>query len=302
MSSKRSGSTRWSLVLALALGAVALAGTLTLYSSSRAHAAAHGALEAVAVDVARSASVASYGGEDCELREEHTYSLPARGLDRLDLTAKSGILVVEGRAGLDEVRVDAVFCASDEENLEALDVTVEAVSSTARLETIHPDWQSRSRGRNYARIDLTIQVPAGMAADISDGSGGAELSGLGDLDLRDGSGSLQIDDISGWLRVADGSGDIEVRGVDGDVEVEDGSGSVYLRDIDGDVRLSDGSGEARINEVTGSVIVSEKGSGRVNASDIEGDLRVDGMRRERIDYANVRGELDLPPARRKRGS
>ena len=289
-------------MLALGLGAVTLLATLTLFSSSRAQASAHGALEAVAVEVAHSASVAQYGGEDCELREERAYSIPARGLDRLDLTAKSGGLVVEGRAGLDEVSVEAVFCASDEENLEALDVRLEARGGTALLETIHPEWQGRSRGRNYARIDLTVHVPAGIAADIVDGSGGLELSGLGDLDLRDGSGSVRIDDQRGWLRVKDGSGDIDVRGVEGDVEVEDGSGSVYLQDVDGDVRLSDGSGEARIREVTGSVIVSDKGSGRVDASNIDGDLRVDGMRRERIDYANVRGELDLPPARRKRGS
>ncbi len=268
--SKRSGNALPSLVLALAVGGLAFAPPLSAQ-------------------------------DRCRLSEDRSLSLPAAGLDRLDLSAKAGSLVVRGESGVDEVRVEAEFCASDEENLERMDIRFDAVRGTARLETVHPDWRDRRLGPNYARINLIVTVPLGMDADIMDGSGNGELTGLGNLELIDGSGSMVLEDIRGELIMEDGSGDLDIFGVEGSVDLEDGSGSFEIRDVSGDVRITDGSGNARLRGITGSVIVDDKGSGRLDVADVDGDLRVEGMRRERVDYQNVRGELDLPPARRKRG-
>ena len=41
------------------------------------------------------------------------------------------------------------------------------------------------------------------------------------------------------------------------------------------------------------------GSGGVVVRDVDGDLVVSSGRRERIRHSNIRGSLDLPPARRK---
>ena len=236
----------------------------------------------------------------CEIREERDLDLGAADLDRIRIEAHSGRLVVQGREGETGIRVHAVLCASDRERMEAMDVTLERSGAEGRLRTIHPDWNGGGWGRDrYARIDLQVDVPAGMAAEVEDGSGEAEIRGVGELVVRDGSGALRIEDVSGRLRVDDGSGELHIRGVEGDVEVEDGSGGVEIRAVSGSVRLRDGSGAADIAGVGRDVVVEDKGSGRVQVDDVRGDLRVDGTRRERIHYSNVGGAVDLPPARRR---
>ena len=65
-----------------------------------------------------------------------------------------------------------------------------------------------------------------------------------------------------------------------------------------DVDVEDQSGSIEIEAVGGSVRVEEM-SGGLSVRDVAGDLVVSGGRRERIRYSNVRGSLDLPPARRK---
>jgi hypothetical protein len=47
------------------------------------------------------------------------------------------------------------------------------------------------------------------------------------------------------------------------------------------------------------VRIDEVGSGGVTVRDVDGDLIVTDGRRERIRYSDIRGTLDLPPARRR---
>jgi len=51
------------------------------------------------------------------------------------------------------------------------------------------------------------------------------------------------------------------------------------------------------------VSIDGVGSGGGSVRDVDGDLVVTDGRRERIRYSDIRGTLDLPPARRRgRGS
>lgn len=49
-------------------------------------------------------------------------------------------------------------------------------------------WNFSDNG--YAQLDLVIEVPARLAADIADGSGSIELLNLGEVELTDGSGGI----------------------------------------------------------------------------------------------------------------
>ena len=53
-----------------------------------------------------------------------------------------------------------------------------------------------------------------------------------------------------------------------------------------------------VEDQSASVALSDPPGG-LSVRDVAGDLVVSGGRRERIRYSNVRGSLDLPPARRK---
>lgn len=234
------------------------------------------------------------GQSRCEHREVEELSAASAG--SLDVEAGAGRLMVTGRDGTGDVRVTAVLCASSQEALEGLEVTLEG----DRLRTDYPDWRGRWGGRNYARIDLEVAVPRGMDVRVEDGSGSMVLSGVGQVRVKDGSGEIRVRDAMEVV-VEDGSGSLQIEDVAGNVEIEDGSGSLRVREVAGDVEVSDGSGSIEIEAVGGSVRVDGMGSGGLSVRDVEGDLVVGDGRRERIRYSDIRGSLDLPPARRRGG-
>ena len=232
--------------------------------------------------------------DNCELREEKV--LTERAGESLRLQAGAGKLVITGRSGIDYVRVDATLCASDRERMDALDVSLDE----GELDTDYPrngssGWLGRNR---YARIDLVVQVPAGMNLRVDDSSGSVEITGVGDVDLRDGSGSMRLRSVASVV-VEDGSGSVRIEDVAGDVSVEDGSGSMRIRGVGGDVVISDGSGSIEVGAVGGTVRVNGGGSGSVTVRDVDGDLVVTDTRRSRIRFSDICGVLDLPPEKRK---
>lgn len=252
--------------------------------------------------------------DNCEFTEVIELAEPARGTLRVD--AGSGTLSIRGVEGADEFRLAAKLCASDQRRLEGLGVTL----SGDRLDTTYPSTRGGifSWGNRYARIDLAVEVPMDTNLRVDDGSGIIHINDTGDvtledgagnvfvrdvgsLTIEDGSGNLNIRDVDGNLRLEDTSGSVDVRGVGGNVEVGDGSGNLVIRDVGGDVTVSDGSGSVTVETVGGSVHMDEVGSGNVTVRDVDGDLVVADGRRQRIDYARIRGKVDLPPARRGSG-
>ena len=249
----------------------------------------------------------------CEFQDIRELSGPAAGT--LAVKSGAGAVEIRGESGLEEFRVVATLCASDQERLDGLSVSLEG----GRLDTRYPK-QRWGWGRNYASIALTVRVPAATAIELEDGSGSVKVSDVGGVSVDDGSGSLEIRNARGDVRVEDGSGSLRIEDITGDVAVDDGSGSLTIRNVSGNVSVDDGSGGLDVRAVTGNVLVSDDGSGGIeieevgggvrisdpgsggiSVRDVEGDLTVRGTRRSRIDYHDIRGELDLPPERGRRG-
>ena len=240
-----------------------------------------------------------HGQPRCEYRD--VVELSAAAGDELLIIAGSGALDVEG-GSTDRIQVTATLCASDEGRLQDLDATLDEARARTVLETHYPDrggWGNW--GENYARIDLTVRIPEGMALEVDDGSGSATISRVGRLVVSDGSGNLTI---SGAVdvRVEDGSGTLVIEDVVGNVEVSDGSGGLEITNVSGDVLVDDGSGGIDIRTVGGTVRVEEMGSGALRVDEVRGDLVVEDGRYERIRHSGVEGELRLPEPRRRRRS
>lgn len=247
----------------------------------------------------------------CKFRED--MELGARAGESLRVDAGAGKLVIRGSGGTGQVRVAATLCASDEDRLAALDVTLDG----GRLDTDYPRNRAGGwfGGNRYARIDLVVEVPAGMNLRVEDSSGSVEITGVGEVEIDDGSGSIQlrgvaaveiddgsgslrIEDVAGHVTVNDGSGSLRIEDVAGSVTIEDGAGSLRISAVGGDVSVSDGSGSVEITSVGGTVRISA-GAGSVTVRDVDGDLVVTDTRRSRIRHSDIRGTLDLPTERRK---
>jgi hypothetical protein len=248
----------------------------------------------VAEPVVRVHVQATASGE-CRYEAERTVQMDASAARRLLLDAGSGDLKVVGVDGLKEVRAAGHACASDEDYLEDLQVTLEDHAGRLALQTHYPDHRGIGwRGNDYARIDLTVEVPKGMAVDLNDSSGDLEVSGTGALNIEDSSGSIRVRDVGGPVNIDDSSGEIDVSGVEGDVNVEDGSGGISIRDVQGSVRLDDGSGGIDVAGVGRNVTVADDGSGSIEVRDVKGDFTVRSDGSGGILYSGVQGTVSIP--------
>jgi hypothetical protein len=239
----------------------------------------------------------------CSFTAERSLTVSADGVSVLNIDAGSGALHVEGRPDLVEIRVTGSACASREEDLTELRLTVdEGPGGEITLSAHYPERRDRALGDNTARIDLTVLIPRGMDVDLDDSSGDLEVSGTGDLRVDDSSGSIRVYGIDGSVSIDDSSGGLELWDVSGDVEIEDGSGGLEVRDIRGSLRLRDGSGGIAIADVEQDVLIESDGSGGIEVRGVGGDFVVALDRSGGIRHSDVRGRVEIPvDPRRRRG-
>lgn len=112
----------------------------------------------------------------------------------------------------------------------------------------------------------TVTVPRGVSVGGRTGSGGTRMAGIGAVDLRGGSGEVEVGDVAGPVRVSSGSGGVRLASVTGDVEVDTGSGSVQGADLRGT--------RATIETGSGSIDLTFTGKQAVDASSDTGEIRL----------------------------
>lgn len=243
-------------------------------------------------------------------------TIPAANARLVQISAGAGSLRVQGQPGATTVSIAGQARASSERLLAGIQLVAEPRGDVIHVEAVMPSpssgWHILNFGNHSAALDLVITIPAGMAVNATDGSGEAEIRGTGALRIRDGSGSLIVEDVMGEVDIEDGSGELTVRNVTGPVTIEDASGSIRLEGVGRDITLSDGSGEIVIRRVgnvritsdgsgsidiadaTGTVRVDSDGSGDINVRNVGGDFIVERGGSGRVRYDNVRGRVDVP--------
>ena len=235
-------------------------------------------------------TAAPVGAQNRNRNDDDRYTAPrnatvdARGATVVRIEARGGILRVEGKRGLAEVRVRGTALASRERDLEDIQLAAERRGNTIEVRADIPEGENRGFvGRDeYRGLDLVLEVPDDIALDVVDGAGDLEIRNVGDVELRDGSGGIELADV-GAVRLVDGSGEITVVNARGDVTIRDGSGRIDVR------------------EVSGSVTVSEDGSGSIDVHSVGGDFTVGRDGSGGMAYANVKGEVRVPQKGRRRG-
>lgn len=125
------------------------------------------------------------------------------------------------------------------------------------------------------QINFDIQIPNHLDVDIDDGSGSIRVADIaGYLSIDDGSGDIHVSHVDNNLDIDDGSGDIHIEQVTGTIEIEDGSGSVHISDSEGDVDIDDGSGNISLVQVHGEKEIDD-GSGKIHLANSSGDVSID---------------------------
>lgn len=253
-----------------------------------------GAAVAAAPFLIGTAAQAQYGA----LSAPRNALVNAAGARIVEVEAAAGSLRVEGKPGISQVQVTGTARASSQRVLNQIQLIAERQGDRVFIKADIPDQDGYDN--DEAALDLVIQVPQGMNADISDGSGDTKIYNVGELEATDGSGDFLVDGAQS-VHVTDGSGSLTIENVRGDVRVSDGSGEIDVRNVSGSFIVeSDGSGGINATDVRGSVIVRNDGSGGIDVNKVGKDFRVDSKGSGDIEYSDVSGSVDIPERHRNR--
>jgi len=216
-----------------------------------------------------------------EYEEQRELNLDAAGINTVDIDAGAGSLEITGVSGAAEISVLATIRVPDSDQEEGREIieadlvlTLEKQGDTAFLKAEF-DRHLWSFG-DSPTVDLVVKMPGNLNLDVDDGSGSMQVSDVsGDINIEDGSGSITMTNVGGDIEIDDGSGSISAQGIGGDILIEDGSGSIKVRGVAGSVTIDDGSGGIDVSDVEKDLIIVDDGSGGLDYSDIRGRVEKD---------------------------
>ncbi len=183
----------------------------------------------------------------CNYQEDFSDAISATGIATLRVLGERGDLRIEGRPGLNQVRVFATACSSSRRTVDDIDFALFRNGGTIELETLVPN-------RDNAHIDILVEVPEDFAAAIYHDEGDIDVQDIDFVYIDDESGHIDVSNILFDVEIVDGSGNIDIFDVDGSVEIEDESGDIDVEDIGGDFYVYfDTSGSISYRNVRGRV-------------------------------------------------
>ena len=229
----------------------------------------------------------------------------AAGASSVEIEAAAGILRVEGKSGISQVRVRGTAKSNRQSTLDDIKLIAERRGDVVFIKADMPEFRGSSVWQHdyQVALDLVIEVPSNLRINARDGSGEAEFLNTGSLRLSDGSGEIVVRGARGDVRVNDGSGNITIDGVEGDVIVHDGSGNIRAKNVTGSFTVDDdGSGDISVSGVGGTMRVDNDGSGNIDVDRVAGDFVVAHDGSGTIRYDTVKGSVRIPERKRPRRS
>ena len=227
-------------------------------------------------------------------REKQELNMETKGIQVLDISCGAGALVIEGKEQQD-IKVEAeivIVGMSDKKAQEfikdEIELSLGRKGTVAYLKSkIHDSFW----GPKDAQVNLVVTLPPHLNLKVDDASGSIRLRHMaGDVNIKDGSGSIEAFDTKGNLTIVDGSGSIDVRNIQGDVTVKDGSGGISAERVAGNLTVVDGSGSIEVNGVDGGVLIDD-GSGSIDIHDVEKDVTIESDGSGSCNISGVKGNL-----------
>jgi hypothetical protein len=228
----------------------------------------------------------------CQHTAERRASVDTTGATSVVVNARAGDLTLRP-ATARTLTAAGKACASSEKYLQQTNVSVRREGSAIRVDVVVPD-QMVGIGVFYATLDLTVDVPAGLAVEVNDSSGDVEASDLRIVKVTDSSGDILLRNLKGDVEVRDSSGDVRIENAAGRVQVRDSSGDIVVVGAAEVVVPSDSSGDMTIERVRGSVLIEQDSSGDIRIADVGHDVTVLGDSSGELKVSAVKGRVQLP--------
>ena len=229
---------------------------------------------------------------DCRHSAERELRVDTAGASRIEIAARAGDLEV--RAGTaDQVLARGRACASTDEFLQQTQIRAVREGGTLKVFVQVPE-EMKGIGLFYARLDLEVDVPAGVPVEVTDSSGDATITGVRLTKLTDSSGDATLRGIVGDVEVGDSSGDLRIENVKGKVTLTDSSGDIFIRGAQDVVVRSDSSGDIDVARVAGSVRIENDSSGDIVVADVGRDVAVLADTSGAVRVSGVKGTVSVP--------
>ncbi|MGK5675775.1 DUF4097 family beta strand repeat-containing protein [Micromonospora sp. URMC 106] len=186
-------------------------------------------------------------------------NLSTRRLD-FDSTEAARISTVRVLPGAGDITVRAIGAAGEAR-----------IKRVVRYDGAQPDATYEIKGAelvldtdcgNGCSVSYDVTVPEGVSVKGETGSGDVDLSEVGPVEFRLGSGNIRVSGADGPVQAETGSGDVTVTGASGPVTVKTGSGNIGVDDVAATVTLQAGSGDIAGSRLSAGVD-AEAGSGNI---------------------------------------
>ncbi|MEX0330354.1 MAG: DUF4097 domain-containing protein [Puniceicoccaceae bacterium] len=177
-------------------------------------------------------------------------------IEKVDLQAQSAHVAVSSwDRGSVVVEVELYAKASDQaaadEIFDEAEVSIEeeegVLAVVVKTKRKNSSWFSIFKSSKSSGANITVKVPQDM-----------------DLHLKNGSGAVSVDAITGVLHFATGSGSVSGSDLTGEIQAKSGSGQINLVAVEGNIKVRTGSGSIKVSDMEGSLDAAT-GSGSVNA-------------------------------------
>ena len=189
---------------------------------------ARGAIFAALVALILAPSAQAVSGNN--VTEEFHKTVPLNATGRVSLENINGSVEITGW-DRNEVQIDAVKSARDQQRLDEARIEVEGSGDSVHIRTRYPDGRTNN---NPASVSYTLHVPTGAQLDdINLVNGNLEVSQvLGEVDANLVNGKLTAHDLSGRAKLStvNGSSTVEFRTLANvsDIHIKAVNGSINL--------------------------------------------------------------------------
>ncbi|PZF84080.1 DUF4097 family beta strand repeat-containing protein [Micromonospora deserti] len=173
----------------------------------------------------------------------------------------AGDVVVRGVGTANEVRIKRV-------------VRYQGAQPDARYEIEGAELVLDTHCGPRCSVSYEVTAPQGVTVQGETGSGDVDLSRVGPVELRLGSGNIRVAGAGGPVRAETGSGNIEVNDVAAAVTLRASSGDITARRLGGEVDAEANSGNVTLELAKAASARAHASSGDVNLIVPAGPYRV----------------------------